>query len=109
AGTAGNRLFYLAVADRFFGPAVAALGAAGVPTWRGGPMRPGAIVKPLRPRPPFAQGAPTPDFKKAHGEHDLPHHPFLRPGNGPEHRGAAFCQRFVRAIVEQAADRACSD
>jgi glucose-6-phosphate 1-dehydrogenase len=30
AGTAGNRLFYLAVADRFFGPAVAALGAAGL-------------------------------------------------------------------------------
>jgi glucose-6-phosphate 1-dehydrogenase len=28
AGTAGNRLFYLAVADRFFGPAIAALGAA---------------------------------------------------------------------------------
>jgi glucose-6-phosphate 1-dehydrogenase len=28
AGTAGNRLFYLAVADRFFGPTVAALGAA---------------------------------------------------------------------------------
>jgi glucose-6-phosphate 1-dehydrogenase len=32
AGTAGNRLFYLAVADRFFGPAVAALGAAGLTT-----------------------------------------------------------------------------
>jgi glucose-6-phosphate 1-dehydrogenase len=31
-GTAGNRLFYLAVADRFFGPAVAALGAAGLTT-----------------------------------------------------------------------------
>ncbi len=30
AGTAGNHLFYLAVADRFFGPAVAALGAAGL-------------------------------------------------------------------------------
>src|SRR5215472_16963136 len=30
AGSAGNRLFYLAVADRFFGPAVAALGAAGL-------------------------------------------------------------------------------
>ena len=28
AGTAGNCLFYLAVADRFFSPAVAALGAA---------------------------------------------------------------------------------
>ncbi|MGA8653322.1 MAG: glucose-6-phosphate dehydrogenase, partial [Xanthobacteraceae bacterium] len=32
AGTAGNRLFYLAIADRFFGPAVAALGAAGLTT-----------------------------------------------------------------------------
>src|SRR5215469_5265529 len=30
AGTAGNRIFYLAVADRFFGPAVAALGATGL-------------------------------------------------------------------------------
>ena len=29
AGTAGNRLFYLAVADRFFGPAVAALRSGG--------------------------------------------------------------------------------
>ena len=32
AGTAGNRLYYLAVSDRFFGPAVAALGAAGLTT-----------------------------------------------------------------------------
>src|ERR1700731_1935865 len=30
AGTAGNPLFYLAVADRFFGVAVARLGAAGL-------------------------------------------------------------------------------
>jgi len=30
AGTAGNRLFYLAVADRLFGPTVAGLGAAGL-------------------------------------------------------------------------------
>jgi glucose-6-phosphate 1-dehydrogenase len=34
AGTAGNHLFYLAVADRFFGEAVAGLGAAGLVTWR---------------------------------------------------------------------------
>src|SRR6476661_5550873 len=35
AGTAGNRLFYLAIADRFFGVAVAGLGAAGLfePIW----------------------------------------------------------------------------
>ena len=32
AGTAGNHLFYLAVADRFFGVAVAGLGAAGLVT-----------------------------------------------------------------------------
>ena len=32
ASTAGNYLFYLAVSERFFGPAVAALGAAGLTT-----------------------------------------------------------------------------
>src|SRR3984885_1580837 len=32
AGTSGNYLFYLAVSDRFFGPAGAALGAAGLTT-----------------------------------------------------------------------------
>ncbi|HLJ19025.1 MAG TPA: glucose-6-phosphate dehydrogenase, partial [Stellaceae bacterium] len=35
AGTAGNRLFYLAVADRFFGSTVSALGAAGLVTENG--------------------------------------------------------------------------
>src|SRR6478672_6645690 len=32
AGTAGKRLFYLAIADRFFSVAVAGLGAAGLVT-----------------------------------------------------------------------------
>src|ERR1700687_4253905 len=39
AGTAGNHLFYLAVADRFFSAVVAALGAAGLVTERGGQWR----------------------------------------------------------------------
>ena len=47
AGTAGNRLFYLAVADRFFGPAVAALGAAGLTTESNGQWRRVIIEKPF--------------------------------------------------------------
>src|SRR5271169_6052772 len=47
AGTAGNRLFYLAVADRFFGPAVAALGAAGLTTEKNGEWRRVVIEKPF--------------------------------------------------------------
>ena len=47
AGTAGNRLFYLAVADRFFGPAVAALGAADLTTESDGQWRRVIIEKPF--------------------------------------------------------------
>jgi glucose-6-phosphate 1-dehydrogenase len=47
AGTAGNRLFYLAVADRFFGPAVAQLGAAGLTTECDGQWRRVVIEKPF--------------------------------------------------------------
>ena len=47
AGTAGNRLFYLAIADRFFGVAVAGLGAAGLLTERDGQWRRVVIEKPF--------------------------------------------------------------
>jgi glucose-6-phosphate 1-dehydrogenase len=47
AGTAGNRLFYLAVADRFFGPAVAALGAADLTIETDGQWRRVIIEKPF--------------------------------------------------------------
>jgi glucose-6-phosphate 1-dehydrogenase len=46
-GTAGNRLFYLAVADRFFGAVVAALGAAGLVTEKGRKWRRVVIEKPF--------------------------------------------------------------
>ncbi len=46
-GTAGNRLFYLAVADRFFGPVVTALGAAGLVTESNGQWRRVVIEKPF--------------------------------------------------------------
>src|SRR5262249_32911715 len=47
AGTAGNYLFYLAVADRFFGTAVAGLGAAGLTKETDGQWRRVVIEKPF--------------------------------------------------------------
>jgi glucose-6-phosphate 1-dehydrogenase len=47
AGTAGNHLFYLAVADRFFGVAIARLAAAGLVTERDGQWRRVVIEKPF--------------------------------------------------------------
>jgi glucose-6-phosphate 1-dehydrogenase len=47
AGTAGNRLFYLAIADRFFSVAVAGLGAAGLVTENNGQWRHVVIEKPF--------------------------------------------------------------
>jgi glucose-6-phosphate 1-dehydrogenase len=47
AGTSGNYLFYLAVADRFFGTAVAQLGAAALVTEKDGDWRRVIIEKPF--------------------------------------------------------------
>jgi glucose-6-phosphate 1-dehydrogenase len=47
AGTSGNRLFYLAIADRFFSVAVDGLGAAGLLTERDGQWRRVIIEKPF--------------------------------------------------------------
>jgi glucose-6-phosphate 1-dehydrogenase len=47
AGTAGNYLFYLAVADRFFSAVVAGLGAAGLVTEKRGQWRRVVIEKPF--------------------------------------------------------------
>jgi glucose-6-phosphate 1-dehydrogenase len=47
AGTAGNRLFYLAIADRFFSLAVAGLGKAGLVTEKDGQWRRVVIEKPF--------------------------------------------------------------
>jgi glucose-6-phosphate 1-dehydrogenase len=46
-GAAGNYLFYLAIADRFFGPAVAGLGAAGLVTEKDSQWRRVVIEKPF--------------------------------------------------------------
>jgi glucose-6-phosphate 1-dehydrogenase len=47
AGTVGNYLFYLAIADRFFAPAIAGLGAAGLVSERDAQWRRVVIEKPF--------------------------------------------------------------
>jgi glucose-6-phosphate 1-dehydrogenase len=47
SGTTGNRLFYLAIADRFFGTVVAGLGAAGLVAEKNGKWRRVIIEKPF--------------------------------------------------------------
>jgi glucose-6-phosphate 1-dehydrogenase len=47
AGTSGNYLFYLAIADRFFSVAVAGIGAAGLATEKDGRWRRVVIEKPF--------------------------------------------------------------
>jgi glucose-6-phosphate 1-dehydrogenase len=47
AGTAGNRLFYLAIADRFFGLAIAGLATAGLVTEKDRQWRRAVIEKPF--------------------------------------------------------------
>ena len=47
AGAPGNHLFYLAIADRFFGTVVAGLGAAGLTTEKDGQWRRVVIEKPF--------------------------------------------------------------
>ena len=64
------------------------------------PMAPGSDRKALRPRPALGQSAQCRDPEDAAGASDLPDGPFPRQGNGPEHHGAALCQRSVRAAVE---------
>jgi glucose-6-phosphate 1-dehydrogenase len=70
AGTAGNRLFYLAVADRFFGTAIAGLGAAGLTTEERGKWRRVVIEKPFGHDLPSAK-ALNAEILKILGEHQI--------------------------------------
>src|SRR5262245_40707920 len=70
AGTAGNRLFYLAVAERFFGPAIDALGAAKLVTESDGQWRRVIIEKPFGHDLPSAK-ALNAEILKALQEHQI--------------------------------------
>ena len=70
AGTAGNALFYLAVADRFFSVVVAGLGAAGLVTEKDGQWRRVVIEKPFGHDLPSAK-ALNADILKTLQEHQI--------------------------------------
>jgi len=70
AGTRGNHLFYLAVADRFFGTVVAALGAAGLATETKDQWRRVIIEKPFGHDLPSAQ-ALNAEILKTLQEHQI--------------------------------------
>ena len=70
AGTAGNHLFYLAVADRFFGTVVAGLGAAGLTREQNGQWRRVVIEKPFGHDLPSAKALNT-EILKTLKEHQI--------------------------------------
>src|SRR6266481_8221059 len=70
AGTAGNHLFYLAVADRFFSVVVAGLGAAGLVTEKDGQWRRVVIEKPFGHDLPSAKALNAEILKTLH-EHQI--------------------------------------
>ena len=112
--TQGNVLFYLAVADRFFGPIIENLGHAGLfdeelrdeqaQRWRRV-----VIEKPfghdleVRPR------AEHPHPPRAARGTDLSDRPFPGQGNRSEHHGVPLRQRLVRADLEPRPHRPCAD
>ena len=105
--TGGNCLFYLAVADRFFGPVVTQLGKAGLfeENWDQDGKAPEhwrrvVIEKPFGHDEASARSLNACDPALRGGASDLPDRPFPRQGDGAEHHGAAFRQRDVRADLE---------
>ena len=108
-GTAGNHLFYLAVADRFFSVVVAGLGAAGLTKEHDGQWRRVVIEKPFGHDLASAKALNAEILKTLQREPDLSDRPFPGQGNGAEHHGAALRQRPVRTDLESRAYRSCAD
>ncbi len=97
----GNVLFYLAVADRFFGPLAEKIGEAGLADQQEGKRWRRVIVeKPFGHDLASAQGAQRAAAEGPGRRPDLSDRPFSRKGDGPEHHGSPFRQRSVRADLE---------
>ena len=85
-GTGGNVIFYLAVADRFFGRVVDELGKAKlVEQGEGKPWRRVVIEKAVRPRPADLERPQQANPAVVAGGPDLPDRSLPREGDGPEH------------------------
>ncbi len=108
--TGGNVLFYLAVADRFFGTVVDGLGQAGLTrTDDGGPWRRVVIEKPFGHDLASAKALNARVLDGASRGAGVPDRPFPRQGDGPEHHGVPLRQRPVRGVVEPRPHRPRAD
>ena len=114
-GTKGNAIFYLAVADRFFGTVVDQLGKAKLTQQGGGDVGKPSFWRRVVIEKPFghsvAVGARAQCRHPAHlvGGPDLPHRSLPRQGHGSEHHGVPLRQRPVRADLESRPHRSRAD
>ena len=95
-----NVLFYLAVADRFFGPVIEQLGRAGLTRQSERAWRRVIVEKPFGHDLASAAALNAQILKTLSEDQNLSDRPFPRQGNGPEHHGAAVRQRHLRAAME---------
>ncbi len=114
-GTQGNVIFYLAVADRFFGTVVEQLGKAKL-TDQGEDKdgkhrfwRRVVIEKPFGHSLDSARELNARILRTLRRGPDLPDRPLSGKGHGPEHHGVPLRQRAVRADLEPRPDRSRAD
>ena len=114
-GTKGNVIFYLAVADRFFGTVVDELAAAKLtdqqPDADGKPAfwRRVVIEKPFGHDLASAKALNARILRTLERGSDLPDRSLPGQGHRPEHHGAALRQRPVRTDLEPRTHRPCAD
>ena len=95
-GTAGNRLYYLAVPPAAFETIVEQAG--GAPQRRG--LDAADRREAVRPRPRLGPASERDPAGALLGERGLPDRPLPRQGDGPEHAGAPVRERDLRADLE---------
>ena len=114
-GTQGNAIFYLAVADRFFGTAVEQLGKAKLTDQsedKNGKLqfwRRVVIEKPFGHSLDSARSTERPYPARAARGPDLSDRSLSGKGHGPKHHGVPFRQWTVRADLESRPDRSRAD
>ena len=112
---AGNAIFYLAIADQFFGTGGRAARQGRAHRSERGRGRHASRLAPrrdreaVRPQPGLGARAQRPHPAHAARGPDLPDRPFPRQGDGPEHHGVPLRQRPVRADLEPRPHRPRAD
>src|SRR5258707_13641170 len=97
-GTGGNRLFYLAIADRFFSVAVAGLGAADLATERDGQWRRVVIENPFGHDLNSAKALNAEILKHLQDHQIYPIDQFLAKQTGPNVKALGFASGLLKPI-----------